>query len=176
MTAREEARKALVALGARGETVASAESLTGGLVADAFVSVPGTSAVFRGGVVAYHTDLKSSLLGVPDDLLAERGAVDGDVAREMARGVRERFGADWGVSTTGVAGPDPQDGAEPGRVFVAVSGARGEEVRELDLPGDREHIRQAAAEQALLLLEAVVADHRVPTSGGPPEHPAVADR
>jgi nicotinamide-nucleotide amidase len=149
MTAREEARKALVALGARGETVASAESLTGGLVADAFVSVPGTSAVFRGGVVAYHTDLKSSLLGVPDDLLAERGAVDGDVAREMARGVRERFGADWGVSTTGVAGPDPQDGQPVGTVFIGIAVGEAASVVGLTLDGTRAEIRQGVVDAAV---------------------------
>ena len=103
----------------QGRTVAVAESLTGGLVVAALVGVPGASKVLRGGVVAYMTDLKESLLGVDPELLARVGAVDPDVALAMARGVAERLGADYGVATTGVAGPDPQDGQPVGRVYVA---------------------------------------------------------
>jgi CDP-diacylglycerol--glycerol-3-phosphate 3-phosphatidyltransferase len=99
---------------ARGETLAVAESLTGGALAAAVVAVPGVSATFRGGVVAYATELKSELLGVDAALLAARGPVDPDVAVAMAEGVRERLGATWGLATTGVAGPDPQDGHPPG--------------------------------------------------------------
>jgi nicotinamide-nucleotide amidase len=104
----------------RGLTVAVAESLTGGLVVAELVSVPGSSAVVRGGVVAYQTPLKHSLLGVDAGLLAEHGPVHPDVAAAMATGVRERLAvdgrrADVGLSTTGVAGPDDQDGHAPGR-------------------------------------------------------------
>lgn len=108
-----------------GRTVAVAESLTGGGVLDALVAVPGASACLRGGVVAYATDLKASLLGVPADLLAAGGPVQAEVARAMARGVRDRLGADYGLATTGVAGPDPQDGRPPGEWYVAVAGPRG---------------------------------------------------
>ncbi len=109
-------------LAARGETVATAESLTGGLLAATIVDVPGASAVFRGGLVVYATDLKATLGGVPVDLLAERGPVDPDVAAALAAGARERCGATWGLATTGVAGPTPQDGIAVGTVFVAVAG------------------------------------------------------
>jgi nicotinamide-nucleotide amidase len=110
------------ALSERGQTVAVAESLTGGLVCATLVDVPGASAVVRGAVVAYATELKHRLLDVDGDLLARNGPVDPLVAEQMALGVRERLGADWGLSTTGVAGPDPQDGAPPGRVYIALAG------------------------------------------------------
>jgi nicotinamide-nucleotide amidase len=113
------------ALSEQGQTVAVAESLTGGLLCSTLVEVPGASAVVRGGVVAYATELKHRLLGVDADLLAGNGAVDPDVAAQMALGVRDRLGADWGLATTGVAGPDPQDGIQPGRVYVAVAGPLG---------------------------------------------------
>lgn len=106
----------------RGETIAVAESLTGGLVAAALTAVPGASQVFRGSVTAYATDLKHRVLGVDAGLLAARGAVDAQVAGQMAAGVRGVLGADWGVATTGVAGPEPQDGQPVGTVFVAVAG------------------------------------------------------
>ncbi|GAA0912006.1 CinA family protein [Virgisporangium aurantiacum] len=137
----------------RGETLATAESLTGGLVAATIVDVPGASAVYRGGLVAYATELKAALVGVPNDLLAARGPVDPDVARALARGARERCGADWGLATTGVAGPDPQDGHPVGRVYVAVSGPGVDEVRELTLTGDRPAIRAGSVAAVLVLLE-----------------------
>ncbi|GAA2513537.1 CinA family protein [Pilimelia columellifera] len=139
-------------LGGRGETVAVAESLTGGLLSAALVAVPGVSAVFRGGVVVYATDLKASLAGVPAPLLAERGPVDPDVALALARGVRARCAADWGVATTGVAGPRPQGDAPVGLVYVAVAGPRGAVVRERHLDGGRAEIRSSAVEAALALL------------------------
>jgi nicotinamide-nucleotide amidase len=110
------------ALSERGQTVAVAESLTGGMVCAALIEVPGASAVVRGGVVAYATELKHRLLDVDGDLLASNGPVDPDVAAQMALGVRERLGADWGLATTGVAGPEWQDGVAPGRVYLAVAG------------------------------------------------------
>ena len=156
----EPAAAAVVAACARrGLTVATAESLTGGALSSAIVDVPGASKVLRGGVVAYATALKAQLLGVDRDLLARRGAVDADVAAQMCDGVRRLLGAAVGVSTTGVAGPDPQDGQPPGTVFVAVAadwlGPAGL-VRRCDLRGDRAEVRAAAVEAALgLLAEAV---------------------
>lgn len=143
----------IAALTARGETVAVAESLTGGLVVARLVDVPGASAVVRGGVVAYATELKATLLGVDPDLLARVGAVDPHVAVQMAAGVRERLAATWGVATTGVAGPDPQDGVRPGRAYVAVAGPDGGtfEVLDLGLVG-RAAIRNATVDAALVLL------------------------
>jgi nicotinamide-nucleotide amidase len=136
----------------RGETLATAESLTGGLVAATVVEIPGVSRVYRGGLVVYATDLKNLLAGVPADLLDERGPVDPDVARALAAGARRRCAADWGLATTGVAGPDPQDGKPVGLVYVAVAGAAGETVRELRLDGSRAQIRTGTVTAALTLL------------------------
>src|SRR6266704_749499 len=97
--------RAVALLRSRRQTLAVAESLTGGLLAATIVDVPGASRAFRGGLVVYATDLKASLAGVPADLLDARGPVDPDVAVELALGARRRCAADWGLSTTGVAGP-----------------------------------------------------------------------
>lgn len=136
------------------QTVGCAESLTGGLVAARLVDTPGASAVVRGGVVAYATDLKAAVLGVDAALLAARGAVDPDVAAAMAAGARRVLGADWGVATTGVAGPDPQDGMPVGRVYVAVlgPGSATAQVEQHDFPGSRPQIRAAAVDAAIDLL------------------------
>ncbi len=140
------------ALGAHGLSLATAESLTGGALASAVVSVAGASEVYVGGVVAYATELKVSLLGVPQDVVDTDGVVSAACAEAMAHGARARTGADLGVSTTGVAGPDPQDGLAPGTVFVAVSGPRGVDVVALDLEGDRAAVRAAAVDAALDLV------------------------
>lgn len=154
----------LSALQERGETLAVAESLTGGLLAAAFVEVPGASRVFRGGIVAYATELKAKLLGVPPPLLSSHGPVDPAVAAALAAGARERCGSDWAAATTGVAGPDPQAGQPVGRVYVAVVGpppGQGQpervEVRELTLPGDRAAVRAGAVEAAVALLAETLA-------------------
>ncbi|MGQ5640382.1 MULTISPECIES: CinA family protein [unclassified Streptomyces] len=144
----------------RGETLAVAESLTGGLVAAEITSVPGASKVFRGSVTAYATELKHELLGVDATLLAQRGAVDPQVAGQMATGVRKALGADWGIATTGVAGPEPQDGRPVGAVFVAVDGpltprpgsAGGGKVEALRLNGSRAEIRMESVRSVLALL------------------------
>ncbi|MEI5034787.1 CinA family protein [Streptomyces sp. S1A(2023)] len=147
------AARVLRLLGARGETLAVAESLTGGLVAAELTSVPGASRSFRGSVTAYATPLKRDVLGVDGGLLAERGAVDPEVALQMAAGVRRVLDADWGVSTTGVAGPEPQDGQPVGTVYVAVAGPSGiEKVRALRLNGERADIRSESVRGALELL------------------------
>jgi nicotinamide-nucleotide amidase len=145
------------ALTARGETVAVAESLTGGLVVAELVGVPGASAVVRGGVVAYATPVKATVLGVDAHLLAEHGAVDPEVARQMADGVRRALVVDgvaatWGISTTGVAGPDPQDGKPVGTVFVGIASAAGAEAVELHLDGDRAAIRSGVVSELLTRL------------------------
>jgi nicotinamide-nucleotide amidase len=136
----------------RRETVATAESLTGGLVAATLVEIPGVSAVYRGGLVVYATDLKHALAGVPEDLLGSRGPVDPDVAAALAVGARERCGADWGLATTGVAGPEPQDGKPVGLVYVAVAGPPGVAVRELRLSGNRATVRTESVTCVLRLL------------------------
>ena len=141
----------LAALGARGWSLAVAESLTGGLVCAALVDVPGASSVLRGAVVAYATDLKGSLLDVDAALLESRGAVDPDVVGAMACGVRARLGADVGLATTGVAGPDSQDGKRPGTVHVAVCTPDGTTTRSLRLVGDRAHVRAGSVDAVLAL-------------------------
>jgi nicotinamide-nucleotide amidase len=165
----------IFALSERSQTVAVAESLTGGMVCAALVEVPGASAAVRGAVVAYATELKHRLLDVDGDLLARNGPVDPDVAAQMALGVRERLGSDWGLATTGVAGPDAQDGVLPGRVYLAVAGPLVQlasdpapttaltvqppistRVLELDLTGDRSEIRTASTEQAIGALLAAL--------------------
>lgn len=147
------AAEVLRLLGERDATLAVAESLTGGLVAAELTGVPGASRSFLGSVTAYATPLKERLLGVDGGLLAARGAVQAQVAREMAEGVRRVLGADWGAATTGVAGPDPQDGQPVGTVFVAVAGPGGAaRVAPLRLVGDRTGIRRASVAAVLELL------------------------
>ncbi|MFI2713231.1 CinA family protein [Micromonospora sp. NPDC018662] len=143
-----------------GQTLATVESLTGGLLAAAIVEIAGVSSIYRGGLVVYATELKATLAGVPEDLLAARGPVDPDVAVALAEGGRQRCGADWGLATTGVAGPEPQGDKPVGLVYVAVTGPTGSDVRRLDLDGGRDHIRSAAVIEALRLL----AEH-IPVTG-----------
>lgn len=140
-----------------GRSVAVAESLTGGALLAELIRVPGASAVVRGGVVAYDTALKHSLLGVDAGLLAAAGPVDPAVAGAMAEGVRAVAAvgghpADWGVATTGVAGPDPQGAAPVGLVYVAVADAERTLVREHRFSGDRAAVRRQAVAAALVLL------------------------
>ncbi|GLF99717.1 CinA family protein [Streptomyces yaizuensis] len=147
------AARVLALLAERGETLAAAESLTGGLVAAELTEVPGASVVFRGSVTAYATDLKRDLLGVDPTLLEERGAVDSEVALQMATGVRRALGAAWGIATTGVAGPAAQDGQPVGTVHVALSGADGtEKTAALRLNGSRAEIRKESVRSVLVLL------------------------
>lgn len=164
---------AVVTLAARtGHTIAVAESLTGGALASALVDVPGASAVLRLGVVSYATEMKHRVLGVDAALLRDRGAVDPEVARQMASGVRGLAGIDdspcsVGVATTGVAGPAPQDGHPVGEVWIglAVADARGEQVSAhgVQLQGDRDEIRAQSVAQALRILHAALVE-RAPDS------------
>jgi nicotinamide-nucleotide amidase len=137
------------ALLARRETVAAAESLTAGLFCATLASVPGASATLRGGAVVYATDLKTTLAGVPADLLAAHGPVSEPTAAALAEGIRARCGATWGIGLTGVAGPDPVDGHGPGRVYLGVSDGSRTGVLRLDLPGDRAAVRTGAVRAAI---------------------------
>lgn len=137
-------------------TVAVAESLTGGAVASAITDVAGASVVLKGGVVTYSTESKRDVLGVDSDLLEQHGPVHAGVAREMAQRVRELFGADYGIGTTGVAGPDPQGDSPVGLVHVAISGPSSTVAVELHLHGDRDVIRRQTVVQALDLLRRTV--------------------
>lgn len=153
-------------LARRGETLATVESLTGGLLAATIVEVAGVSSVYRGGLVVYATELKSQLADVSEKLLTGRGPVDPDVAVALARGGRRRCAADWCLATTGVAGPEPQGGKPIGLVYVAVAGPGGSAVRRLELGGGRELIRSASVVQALrLLAERVSGAPRDPDDG-----------
>lgn len=147
-----------------GLSVATAESLTGGGLCAELTSVAGSSAVVRGGVVCYATDLKAQLAGVPTELLAERGPVDSETAAAMAAGVRERLHADIGVATTGVAGPDPQDGHPVGEVYIAacLPGRIGVQpsVRTLALTGDRDEIRRQTVRAAISLIAELLGEYR----------------
>ena len=138
---------------ARGWTIATAESCTGGLVAARLTRVPGSSESFLGGIVAYADAVKTGELGVPEALLGEHGAVSAEVAEAMADGARRRLGADLGVAVTGVAGPGGGTEEKPvGLVHIHVSGPDGSRARTLDVPGDREQVRARATVTALHLM------------------------
>lgn len=181
-SAAQLAARAVRLLRARSETAATAESLTGGLVGAALTEVAGSSVVFRGGLITYATDLKSRLAGVAAPLLVSDGPVAATTASAMAEGAARACGADWGLATTGVAGPDPQDGHPVGQVFVAVAGPRAPgplapgppaestpaetagkrpdraRVQELALTGDRAMIRQQTVTAVLELLVAALGE------------------
>ncbi|MEF2976509.1 CinA family protein [Subtercola sp. YIM 133946] len=141
----------------RGETVAVAESLTGGLLVAELIRVPGASTVVWGGVVAYNTAIKASVLGVDSNLLRSHGAVHPTVAVQMAEGVRHALAIDGspasiGIATTGVAGPDPQDGQAPGIVYIGLAIGDDSWSFDLHLEGSRDQIRAAAVSEAVRIL------------------------
>ena len=143
----------LAALDERGESLAVAESCTGGRVAAAITGVPGASRRFLGGIVAYDNAVKQLQLGVPEEILARFGAVSEECALAMARGVRARLGAKIGISTTGIAGPEGGSAEKPvGTLYVAIADARGERAWTLRLRGDRAAIQARATTAALGLL------------------------
>ena len=147
----ELAQSLVTRLSQVGLTIAAAESLTGGLVCSALVDVPGASAVLRGSVTAYATELKAQVLGVDAARLASVGPVDAQVAQEMADGVAQLLGADVAVATTGVAGPGPADGHEAGTVYIAAIAPRGSVWRLLQLEGQRSQIRAQTVRHVLVL-------------------------
>ena len=161
-TTEQLARRIVESLTVSHGTIAVAESLTGGLLTTALVAVPGASVVLRGGVVAYDTELKHTVLGVDAEVLAAHGPVHPDVAVQMAGGVRRVLAvrgepARIGLSTTGVAGPGPQDGQAPGTAFVGI--AIDEQVRSiaLEIPGDRDAVRAEVVRRALEALAGLIA-------------------
>jgi len=137
-------------LAERGATLAVAESCTGGMIGELLTATPGSSLYFKGGIVAYWNDAKSSLLGVPEEMLKQHGAVSEPVARAMAEGARARFGTDLAVATTGIAGPTGGSAEKPvGLIYVALASAAGTQVRELQLAFDRERNRRLSAQIAI---------------------------
>lgn len=147
-------------LAARGLTVAVAESLTGGQLTAELTRPAGASAVVVGGIVVYATELKHTMVGVDQGLLAEHGPVHPEVADQLARGIRSRLAvagraADIGIATTGVAGPDPQGGRPPGTVFVGLSMGDRSRVLSLNLDGDRASIRARVVQECIAALIAL---------------------
>ncbi|RFA15697.1 damage-inducible protein CinA [Subtercola boreus] len=143
----------------RGETVAVAESLTGGLLVAELIRPAGASNVVYGGIVAYNTAVKASLLGVDGDLLRQQGPVHPEVAEQMAEGVRHALTVDGspasiGLSTTGVAGPGPGGGHPAGTVFIGISVDGHTQSVALELDGDRDAVRAAAVSEAVRILSA----------------------
>jgi competence/damage-inducible protein CinA-like protein len=148
---------------ARGFRLATAESCTGGLIAARLTDVPGSSETFVGGVVAYADEVKTAELDVPEELLAQHGAVSAEVAEAMAEGARRRLGANVAVSVTGVAGPGGGSPEKPvGRVHVCAVGPDGSRSRQLDIPGEREQVRTRATVTALHLLRMLLEDGTKP--------------
>ncbi len=155
----EAAGRLLERLGARGWSLGTAESLTGGLLAATVVDVPGASRVFAGSVVAYDPQVKIGVLGVDEGLIARVGTVDEEVARQMAQGARRVLSVDLVLATTGVAGPGPSEGHPVGTVWLACASPAGVFTRRLALTGERARVRSGAVEAALLL------GHEVTLSG-----------
>ena len=141
------------ALTERGQWLACAESLTGGLLAAELTAAPGASAVFAAGIVAYTPAMKSALVGVDPTVIAEAGVVSGEVAGALASGSRITAQADWGAGTTGAAGPQSHGGQPPGTVWIAVAEPGGAvTTRRLTLPGGREEVRRRTVAAVLELL------------------------
>src|SRR3954469_3045161 len=143
----------------RAESVATAESLTGGRLAAALTGVPGASQSYLGGVVAYATSVKESVLGVPAQLVARYGVISSECALAMARGAASVTGATWGIGTTGVAGPDGQDGHPPGTVHAGLIGPGATRALALELVGGREAIQDRTCQAALSALEDMLSIH-----------------
>ncbi|MFA6575361.1 MAG: CinA family protein [Nocardioides sp.] len=149
-------------LRSRGAMVATAESLTGGQLAVLLTTAPGSSESYVGGVVSYATEVKTDVLGVPRTIVESDGVVSAACARAMAEGVRRITGATYAMSTTGVAGPDPQEDKPPGTVYVAVAGPAGVTALSLELSGDRETIQRRTCGEALSALAEVLREEETP--------------
>jgi PncC family amidohydrolase len=141
----------------RGQMIATAESLTGGELGVLLSAAPGASDTYKGGVIAYDTSVKTGVLGVEEAVVERHGVVSAECAEAMANAARATLACDWAVSTTGVAGPDPDDGHPAGEVYVAVAGPGGRVVSQrLDLSGSRQEIRRGSVEAGIALLQQLV--------------------
>jgi nicotinamide-nucleotide amidase len=162
-TSREpDAVEALALLVGARATLATAESLTGGRLASVVTAVPGASASYLGGFVTYATALKESLLGVPRDVVDRYGVVSAECARAMAAGCREATGATYALATTGVAGPDTQEGKPAGTVYVGIAGPDGVSTLTMELVGDRHQIQDRACREALSALCGILRGEQPP--------------
>jgi PncC family amidohydrolase len=157
-----DATEALALLRTTGATLATVESLTGGLLAGAVTAVPGASTSYLGGFVTYATELKETLVGVPHDLVERYGVISAECAQAMATGCREATGATYGLATTGVAGPDSQEGKPVGTVYVGIASPDGVRALTLELVGDRQRIRTRACREALSALCAILRGEQPP--------------
>jgi len=155
------AQEAIALLQARGLTVGTCESLTGGMICSALVDVPGASKVVRGGLITYQTDTKTLLADVDAALIEAHGVVSGEVARAMAEGARARLGVDIAVSATGMASPGDENDPPAGTVYVGVASARGVRAIPLQLTGARQEIRQQTVEQAIRAIITEVKEPQV---------------
>ncbi|WP_193043261.1 CinA family protein [Mycolicibacterium baixiangningiae] len=153
----DDARALVADLTVRHQSVATAESLTAGLLTATLAGVPGSSAVLRGGLITYTEDTKIALAGVAPQVLEAVGPVAAPTARALAVGARQRCAATWGVGLTGVAGPEPHGGHPVGTVFLGLAGPVDTEVVELRLAGSRWDIRKAAVDEAIARLRTLVA-------------------
>jgi nicotinamide-nucleotide amidase len=157
-----DAAQALDLLQSLGATLATVESLTGGRLAAAVTEVPGASASYLGGFVTYATALKETLVGVPHALVEQYGVVSEECARAMATGCRDVTGATYALATTGVAGPDPQEGRPVGTVFVGIAGPQGVSALSMELVGDRGQIQDRACREALSALCGILRGEQPP--------------
>jgi PncC family amidohydrolase len=160
----EAAERVHVLLQQRDQTLATAESLTGGRLAAALTGVPGASRSYLGGVVAYATSVKEAVLGVPAALVAEHGVISAECALAMAQGAARATGATWAVATTGVAGPDGQEGQPPGTVYLGVVGPGVSTALALELVGGRAQIQDRTCLEALSALAGMLEASEDPPS------------
>ncbi|MEN9305487.1 MAG: hypothetical protein RLY76_755 [Actinomycetota bacterium] len=150
------AEKIVQLLRDRRETITCAESITGGALTSALVSIPGASHVLRGSIVAYSSEVKIQELNVDSALIEEKGVVSEEVALAMATGVKNKFSATWAVASTGVAGPGASHGIPAGTVWLALLGPGVQETVKLEITGEREMVRRGAVESALGVLERIL--------------------
>ena len=150
------AAKVIDLLRDRSESISCAESITGGALTSALVSISGASDVLLGSIVAYSKEMKINQLGLSAELIDERGLVSKEVALEMAKGARQKLGSSWAISSTGSAGPRALDGSSPGEIWIAIVGPDRQESVKLSLNGARQEVINGAVESALTLLERIL--------------------
>ena len=150
------AAKVIDLLRERRQTISCAESITGGALTAALVSVSGASDVLLGSIVAYSKEIKISQLGLSAELIDDKGLVSKEVAIAMAKGARQRLGSSWAISSTGSAGPTALDGSTPGEIWIAILGPDRQESVKLSLNGARQEVINGAVESALTLLERIL--------------------
>jgi nicotinamide-nucleotide amidase len=150
------AAKVIDLLRERRESISCAESITGGALTSALVSISGASDVLLGSIVAYSKEMKINQLGLSAELITEKGLVSKEVALEMAKGARQKLGSSWAISSTGSAGPRALDGSSPGEIWIAIVGPDRQESVKLSLNGARQEVISGAVESALTLLERIL--------------------